>query len=112
MIRRPPRSTRTYTLFPYTTLFRAKMPVWSGSPSQSARAGTKYLLALWNSLPDIWTWLNSDGYCAGLASCPRCISRHEPIACLDVMLEEHRSEDSRVGKEFVSTCRSRWSPYH
>src|SRR3546814_18477528 len=65
------------------------MPVWSGSPSQSARAGTKYLLALWNSLPDIWTWLNSDGYCAGLASCPRCISRHEPIACLDVMLEEH-----------------------
>src|SRR3546814_12881129 len=25
MIRRPPRSTRTYTLFPYTTLFRAPM---------------------------------------------------------------------------------------
>src|SRR3546814_4506396 len=24
MIRRPPRSTRTYTLFPYTTLFRAQ----------------------------------------------------------------------------------------
>src|SRR3546814_3068944 len=30
MIRRPPRSTRTDTLFPYTTLFR--------SPSRSARA--------------------------------------------------------------------------
>src|SRR3546814_17466529 len=25
MIRRPPRSTRTYTLFPYTTLFRSKV---------------------------------------------------------------------------------------
>src|SRR3546814_2885961 len=25
MIRRPPRSTRTYTLFPYTTLFRARL---------------------------------------------------------------------------------------
>src|SRR3546814_2980591 len=25
MIRRPPRSTRTYTLFPYTTLFRSAM---------------------------------------------------------------------------------------
>src|SRR3546814_3458276 len=24
MIRRPPRSTRTYTLFPYTTLFRSQ----------------------------------------------------------------------------------------
>src|SRR3546814_14675248 len=26
MIRRPPRSTRTYTLFPYTTLFRSPHP--------------------------------------------------------------------------------------
>src|SRR3546814_5237450 len=26
MIRRPPRSTRTYTLFPYTTLFRSGDP--------------------------------------------------------------------------------------
>ena len=23
-----------------------------------------------------------------------------------------RSEERRVGKECVSTCRSRWSPYH
>src|SRR3546814_5005939 len=31
-------------------------------------------------------------------------------------LDEHadlrRSEERRVGKECVSTCRSRWSPYH
>src|SRR3546814_20271649 len=33
MIRRPPRSTRTDTLFPYTTLFR--------SPSQAARPGSR-----------------------------------------------------------------------
>src|SRR3546814_1555346 len=26
MIRRPPRSTRTDTLFPYTTLFRSRIP--------------------------------------------------------------------------------------
>src|SRR3546814_12878027 len=25
---------------------------------------------------------------------------------------EQRSEERRVGKECVSTCRSRWSPYH
>src|SRR3546814_3895498 len=24
----------------------------------------------------------------------------------------HRSEERRVGKERVSTCRSRWAPYH
>src|SRR3546814_961552 len=33
MIRRPPRSTRTDTLFPYTTLFRSK---WSPSGQQLA----------------------------------------------------------------------------
>src|SRR3546814_11280327 len=27
-------------------------------------------------------------------------------------LNEARSEERRVGKECVSTCRSRWSPYH
>src|SRR3546814_4981839 len=26
--------------------------------------------------------------------------------------EGRRSEERRVGKECVSTCRSRWSPYH
>src|SRR3546814_14704830 len=26
--------------------------------------------------------------------------------------ENGRSEERRVGKECVSTCRSRWSPYH
>ena len=26
--------------------------------------------------------------------------------------ERKRSEERRVGKECVSTCRSRWSPYH
>src|SRR3546814_19920355 len=27
-------------------------------------------------------------------------------------LAQQRSEERRVGKECVSTCRSRWSPYH
>src|SRR3546814_7144462 len=26
--------------------------------------------------------------------------------------DDRRSEERRVGKECVSTCRSRWSPYH
>src|SRR3546814_12844284 len=28
------------------------------------------------------------------------------------LLGPNRSEERRVGKECVSTCRSRWSPYH
>src|SRR3546814_11810308 len=42
MIRRPPRSTRTDTLFPYTTLFRSTWPcgntVWLPSPAQATGA--------------------------------------------------------------------------
>src|SRR3546814_13443424 len=33
-----------------------------------------------------------------------------PIEALDQVAL--RSEERRVGKECVSTCRSRWSPYH
>src|SRR3546814_5861199 len=29
-----------------------------------------------------------------------------------LLLKQTRSEERRVGKECVSTCRSRWSPYH
>ena len=29
-----------------------------------------------------------------------------------IKAEKSRSEERRVGKECVSTCRSRWSPYH
>src|SRR3546814_12020404 len=37
MIRRPPRSTRTDTLFPYTTLFRSVEPAGDASGSGSRR---------------------------------------------------------------------------
>ena len=30
----------------------------------------------------------------------------------DALSRKVRSEERRVGKECVSTCRSRWSPYH
>src|SRR3546814_17697776 len=39
----------------------------------------------------------------------------EPVAALDRKAFGaglHRSEERRVGKECVRTCRSRWSPYH
>src|SRR3546814_1290843 len=44
----------------------------------------------------------------------------DPVACVehrrhawrDLRRPDARSEERRVGKECVSTCRSRWSPYH
>src|SRR3546814_8424650 len=38
MIRLPPRSTRTDTLFPYTTLFRATCRMWCTTPTRTAPA--------------------------------------------------------------------------
>src|SRR3546814_17017706 len=35
-----------------------------------------------------------------------------PVAALASLPFGIRSEERRVGKECVSTCRSRWSPYH
>src|SRR3546814_15444417 len=41
MLRRPPGSTRTYTLFPYTTLFRSAGAIRGGGAEGGARgAGT------------------------------------------------------------------------
>src|SRR3546814_6586784 len=47
MIRRPPRSTRTDTLFPYTTLFRSRV--------KYSRTGSRILkgsCSIWQHLPD------------------------------------------------------------
>src|SRR3546814_7961365 len=51
------------------------------------------------------------------------LHQHQPAASLPfrprmidgdlgAIVHRHRSEERRVGKECVSTCRSRWSPYH
>src|SRR3546814_13434739 len=54
MIRRPPRSTRTDTLFPYTTLFRSAQSAFAGGrismpDDQDRRAGARgaRLYRLW-----------------------------------------------------------------
>src|SRR3546814_1680580 len=41
MIRRPPRSTRTDTLFPYTTLFRSTL-IWAARSEDSRRYTFNY----------------------------------------------------------------------
>src|SRR3546814_15083113 len=86
MIRRLPRSTRTDTLFPYTTLFR------SVSRSAAGAALSQYAR-------------HRAGQCHGR---PARGYHHVRI----VAGRAGRSEERRVGKECVSTCRSRWSPYH
>src|SRR3546814_1399056 len=39
------------------------------------------------------------------------LAQYDP-AEMEAGVRRQRSEERRVGKECVSTCRSRWSPYH
>src|SRR3546814_12137164 len=64
MIRRPPRSTRTDTLFPYTTLFRSQrnlyvamrslsvLGFYPSMPAFECRRATKCLDTPWPPFPD------------------------------------------------------------
>src|SRR3546814_4015623 len=51
MIRRPPRSTRTDTLFPYTTLFRSRQGSWPRSHRIGPTSGTRPTSACLAHLP-------------------------------------------------------------
>src|SRR3546814_3554152 len=172
MIRRPPRSTRTDTLFPYTTLFRSwcveqnptkrrarlnftaegsDVPLVSGIshscgigglPAHRLMGRHETLLNLLRMQHHRYRPLNLDAsYYWGInfvkgtpfqmhKLCEKCIFlRASPAKSMLVsgghvsrspneqprtLTETNlfRSEERRVGKECVSTCRSRWSPYH
>src|SRR3546814_12326236 len=112
MIRRPPRTTRTDTLFPYTTLFRSLLLLARIAARQrpgrvGARLQLDQLLA-----HGAERGLAVAGHDAVVGDRPRM---HEE-GSMDIeqvaVRVPHRSEERRVGKECVSTCRSRWSPYH
>src|SRR3546814_15428995 len=129
MIRRPPRSTRTDTLFPYTTLFRSNLY----DPEEAARDIVRLRdldaehprgvrLALKNldgddrlrlkvysasgalALSDVVPALEHFGF-EVLEEMPTALNYGRPAS------SNARSEERRVGKAGVSTCRSRWSPY-
>src|SRR3546814_11650279 len=105
MIRRPPRSTRTDTLFPYTTLFRSKDIIYHGYFDIGIAVGSPRGLVvpiLRNadqlSIADIEKQIADFGARA-----------RDGKLTLDE-LTGGRSEERRVGKECVSTCRPRWWP--
>src|SRR3546814_13490558 len=136
MIRRPPRSTRTDTLFPYTTLFRSHCAEYRGIYSLEADEGMICLFVLEFMTrfgrrstdaighPGVETF-------AVMIDCPvpsrmagkfgqQTSMRLIGHLSLDSRDADHaekfyfevavRSEERRVGKECVSTCRCGWWP--
>src|SRR3546814_17576872 len=111
MIRRPPRSTRTDTLFPSTTLFRSEglEPGRTGRPC--ARIAQFHQRHRERPVRSI-TAARLPHRRRLRPQCRGCIRQD---GCLSEGAEKQihwRSEERRVGKECVRTCRSGWSPYH
>src|SRR3546814_12175547 len=103
MIRRPPRSTLTDTLFPYTTLFRSGRPAWAALVVSCRRIPVSQPLVPHATA----SWL-VDNTALSFDQIAEFCGLH----ILEVQaIADDRSEERRVGKECVSTCRSRWSPY-
>src|SRR3546814_14595567 len=154
MVTRPPRSPRTDTLFPYTTLFRSRGGDFlelagdvelqlhrldhAGAGDQEDRlveadveaaefhgfcpealpfkgvravclcgaaARTERTTGALRRAGRVgWEWVG-----VGIAA---MVGKPIPTPALPLKGRELRSEERRVGKECVSTCRSRVSPYH
>src|SRR3546814_12729136 len=126
MQRRPPRSTLTDTLFPYTTLFRSTEHFhaekgWSQTAqdvlegvSRPVERRKQLGYSSGMSFTDhqsmsgaparicVQAVARASASVAGAMSRPRKV--HSSISSI-------RSEERRGGKECVSTCRYRWSPY-
>src|SRR3546814_20396156 len=114
MIRRPPRSTRTDTLFPYTTLFRSVALTIDHAQYVRAFLDAPELVITVPGV-ELTKYLARDpqeqgGRLIMERSC-RWRGMHWPARIsAEFELNLWRSEERRVGKECVSTCRSRWSP--
>src|SRR3546814_12295594 len=125
MIRRPPRSTRTDTLFPYTTLFRSRgssypCPRKPGiflfrlcrafDKGGSRRHGSRSCRPPCRSKDRRMTNKPSSAVCYAAEASGIYMGyadRDEVLGALNELLEAERSEEGRVGKEGVSTCRAR-----
>src|SRR3546814_17960757 len=135
MIRRPPRSTRTDTLFPYTTLFRSppaqRQPFIEALSAMTDPADSQVRIVI-AVRADFYAACAQEPWLAerftdnqvlvgpmSPAELRRAITEPARRAGLylernlvDAIIDEARSEERRVGKECVSTCISRWSPDH
>src|SRR3546814_16409448 len=71
MIRRPPRSTRTDTLFPYTTLFRSPVDRAGGWWSRADRRRDKYPGRRYHATTRRWSPSRSEEHTSELQSLMR-----------------------------------------
>src|SRR3546814_16779732 len=107
MLLRPPRSTRTDTLFPYTTLFRSNRIIGKHSERdiplaqvpEAAMNAARAQLASISKAEQVTR--KADG-----STLYEIKGKNSDGKTIELFVT--RSEESRVGKECVSTCKYRW----
>src|SRR3546814_18114318 len=111
MIRRPPRSTRTDTLFPYTTLFRSVTKELSSDAYEGRAPGTpgeeKTVAYIIKKYEEAGLKPGNNGEWKQDVPLVEITAKN----ATPLTFTGGRSETRRVGKECVSTCRSRGWPY-
>src|SRR3546814_21202709 len=102
MIRRPPRSTRTDTLFPYTTLFRAQQAATIGAVQEEQHRAKVRQLAGAQRADFAARGIDlRSGVVQDLVGETYKMGEGDALT---------RSDERRVGKGCVRTGRYRWSP--
>src|SRR3546814_18040801 len=115
MIRRPPRSTRTDTLLPDTTLWMIPA-IFLTDLTNADQALTVFLVSTAMMASTVLLFsapvmcLTQLGLLTGALITGLLLKSHLLNAA--VVAGFARSEGRRVGKECVSPCRSRWWPSH
>src|SRR3546814_13333704 len=115
MIRPTPRSTLTYPLFPSTTLFRSVHPLVELAPAgdRLELVGVQGIERDVHPLDaEAGQLLREAAELAAVGGEGELVQRAAVEVARERAEQLHRSEERRVGKECVSTCRYRWSPYH
>src|SRR3546814_18747902 len=102
MIRRPPRSTRTDTLFPYTTLFRSEEESYRRAEEAQVHL-LEYSLAVHLAREPQRLVAKLPG------TLPTRAKRHPEVQRIGRHLRS--SEERRVGTECGSPCKSLGYPY-
>src|SRR3546814_12747682 len=124
MIRRPPRSTLTDTLFPYPTLFRSlahrnahgaahEVEVeYRDDGRLAAHLAVRHHDGLVGPILRL-RLAQAVGVALAVTELQRIERHRRQFDHLELaVVEQQRSEERRVGKECVSKCRSRWPPFH
>src|SRR3546814_12821648 len=108
-IRRPPRSTRTDTLFPYTTLFRSALTASLERAAVDLVCLAGFMRVVTPGFVRHWQGRMINIHPSLLPSFPG-LDTHARALAAGVKLNGGsvnyvRSEERRVGKEWVRTCR-------